>query len=127
MKKIKILAVNDERFFIALLEFNILAQGLPIILDKATNGEEAVAKIKEGNEYDAILMNLEMPAMNGWQATKEIRALGITTPIIAWSAHDKESTIEGCLEVGMNDYIEINVMDTLQVVLETLRTLGSVS
>lgn len=119
----RILAVNDYEFFLEFLGQHIENSNLPIFLDKAIDGKEAVEKAKK-EKYDAILMNLEMPIKDGWQATKEIRALGITTPIIAWSCHDKYSVFEGCIEVGMNDYAEIGIDHFLKEIFNALERVG---
>lgn len=83
-----------------------------IIVEEAENGEEAVIKIKsqvDGNLtlYDAILMDIEMPKMDGYQATKAIRNIPgcEELPIIAMTAHALHRDREKCTEAGMNDYV----------------------
>ena len=124
MKITKVLAVNDLECFLHFLEFAIKNQRVPIQLEMAFNGQQAIDRLTEGATYDAILMNLEMPGKDGWQATQEIRALGVSTPIIAWSCHDKDWLVDGCINVGMNDYIEIEVRGILKGVLEALDRVG---
>ena len=124
MKLTKILAVNDEKFFLSLLDLCIGDKGAPIQLDQAVDGEEVIEKINKGTQYDAILMNLEMPIKNGWQTTEEIRDLGITTPIIAWSAHEKQYVFERCKDVGMDDYVEIDGRTLVDDILEALQRVG---
>ena len=77
--------------------------------DVANNGNEAVTKVKE-NEYAAILMDVQMHGMNGFEATREIRAYEeqlaknrIT--IIGMTAHALAGDREKCIEAGMDDYI----------------------
>lgn len=70
------------------------------------NGQKAVEKIKKGSEYRAIIMNYLMPVMDGIQATKQIRALGCTAPIIGWSALPRREKAIDCLEAGMDSYLE---------------------
>ena len=123
MKPLKILAVNDIYIFPRMLEFIIRDKNMPISLDKASNGRIAVQKAK-AEKYDAILMNLEMPVMNGWQATKAIRAFDKTTPIIAWSAHKKEHALKVCMDIGMNDYAKIDIDHFLKEVLDALERVG---
>lgn len=124
MKTIHLLAANDMPFFLGLLELCIGDKGAPIQLDQVINGKEVMEKIKKGNQYDAILMNLEMPIQDGWKTTKAVRELGISTPIIAWSVHEKKDAFSGCKAVGMNDYIEINSSRLLEDVLEALERVG---
>ncbi|WP_291862476.1 PAS domain-containing hybrid sensor histidine kinase/response regulator, partial [Marinilabilia sp.] len=70
------------------------------------NGAEAVALIVKKHEaFDAILMDIQMPVLNGLDATRELRKAGISTPIIAMTANVLKGDREACLEAGMNDYI----------------------
>ncbi len=72
---------------------------------EAENGCEAV-EILEKESYDIILMDIQMPGMDGIEATKIIRnKLKIQTPIIALSADAFKTKIEACMAIGMNDYI----------------------
>ncbi|WP_372369001.1 response regulator [Candidatus Uabimicrobium sp. HlEnr_7] len=73
-------------------------------IDIANNGKEAVAKIQQKN-YDIVLMDISMPKMNGLDATREIRRLGFSMPIIALTAHVMMKEREKGLSAGMNDYI----------------------
>lgn len=71
----------------------------------AENGRIAVLKVQE-KEFDVILMDLQMPEMDGYQATQFIRTkLNNNTPIIALTAHSLIGEKEKCIAVGMNDYI----------------------
>lgn len=71
----------------------------------ANNGQEAVDLLLEGKDFDLILMDVQMPVLNGLDATKMIRSKGINTPIIAMTANVLKGDREICLEAGMNDYI----------------------
>jgi PAS domain S-box-containing protein len=70
----------------------------------AHNGKEAVKMVQE-NTYDFILMDLQMPEMDGFEATKKIREMQITTPIFALTANVNADARSKVLESGMNDYI----------------------
>jgi two-component system sensor histidine kinase/response regulator len=83
------------------------------ILEKAgihvtvvSNGEAAVNAVKN-NPIDAVLMDIQMPGMNGYEATRRIRRLnqGTSIPIIAMTAHAMKGDEEKCLEAGMDGYI----------------------
>jgi PAS domain S-box-containing protein len=81
-------------------------------VDLAANGAEALAMAyrldKNPEEWDLILMDVQMPVMDGLTATRAIRVLGgraATIPIIALTAHAFESEIRQCREAGMNDHI----------------------
>jgi len=74
-------------------------------VDVASNGLEAVEMVQAGS-YDAVLMDVQMPKMDGYQATHRIRELGYTDlPIIALTAHAIQGYREECLAAGMNDYV----------------------
>lgn len=65
----------------------------------------AALHLLESQKYDVILMDINMPIINGFDTTKRIRSLGITTPIIALTAFDKEEIKEQVFASGMNDII----------------------
>lgn len=92
----------------------------------ACNGVEAVQMSAEADRYDLILMDLEMPEMDGLTATREIRqreaAGGTRIPIIAMTAHDAEKDIQSCFDAGMQAHIGKPVRaETLNAALENLR------
>lgn len=81
------------------------------------NGEEAVEKAA-GASFDIILMDLQMPVMDGFSATKKIRETNEDIPIIALTAHATKTYEEKCRKANMNDYITkpINWDDLLAVI-----------
>ncbi len=73
----------------------------------AANGVEAVAKWRE-EKFDLVLMDVQMPELDGFEATRSIRDYernGARTPIIAMTAHAMTGDRERCLEAGMDDYV----------------------
>jgi CheY-like chemotaxis protein len=86
--------------------FRILTE-LGFQTDAVSNGKEAVEKIKNSN-FAAVLMDVQMPELNGMEATRLIRNLQNSqrnVPIIALTAHALKGDKEKCLEAGMNDFI----------------------
>lgn len=77
-------------------------------LDIAENGKVAVEKVNQNN-YDLILMDIQMPIMDGYEAARYIRDMSDKnkqkTPIIALTAHASHAEAEKCLNIGMNAYI----------------------
>ncbi len=73
-------------------------------VDCAMNGEEGVEKATHG-DYDLVLMDVQMPVMDGHEATKVLRGQGFTKPIIALTAHAMKEDRDRCLSIGFNDYL----------------------
>ena len=99
-----ILIAEDDEFNRVVTKQMLLDTGLE--LDFALNGQEAVEKARLF-KYDLILMDLQMPIMDGFQACKAIRQLSgyAATPILATTANAFVEDRKECLEAGMNDHI----------------------
>jgi CheY-like chemotaxis protein len=97
-----------------------LVERAGLIADVVSNGEEAVRAARE-RRYELILMDCQMPQMDGFEATARVRELEGTvrrTPIVAMTAHANQGDRERCLDAGMDDYISKPVkMDELTAVL----------
>ncbi len=75
-------------------------------IDVANNGREAVAMLEQGHQYHLIIMDLQMPKMDGFQATTYIRKkLKNNTPIIAMTASALRNEKIKCFDLGMNEYL----------------------
>lgn len=87
-------------------------------IDKARDGVEAVDMAARAG-YDLILMDCQMPRMDGYEATRQLRSLGVRSPIVAMTAHALSGDREKCLEAGMDDYLtKPVVIDALAACLE---------
>ena len=111
IKNIKVLVVED----IALnrLLMNTILDEFGFEHDVASNGKIAIEKLQH-NTYDIILMDLQMPEMNGFEATEYIRnIMNSKIPIVALTADVTTVDLAKCRSVGMNDYLSKPVDDRL--------------
>lgn len=113
----KVLVAEDNQLNIMVIKQFLNKWGLDF--DIALDGQQALDAI-EAKEYDLILMDLQMPVMNGYQATKMIRAKGgryINMPILALTASTTISVRQEAQNAGMDDYImkPFNPKDLYQV------------
>ncbi|MCP4438992.1 MAG: response regulator [Aureispira sp.] len=116
----KVCKQSNYKALILLVEDNLINQkvtkhilkkaGFEVVL--ADNGQDAIDKFKQPNEQniDLVIMDIQMPVLDGLSATKTIRAYEKTqkltpTPILAFTAHATKEDMERCLDVGCNDYI----------------------
>ncbi|MCX6180807.1 MAG: ATP-binding protein [Bacteroidetes bacterium] len=105
LNNLSILLVEDNAFNQLVAVDTLKDASEKIEIDVADNGLIAIQKLKV-KTYDLILMDIQMPEMDGHTATKTIReVLQISTPIIAMTAHASSKEIETCFENGMNEYV----------------------
>lgn len=113
----KVLAVDDMEINLRLLTTWLKNTNLQLTL--AFSGADAVLQCKE-HEFDLILMDVQMPHMDGLEATKQIRQteLNLGTPIIAVTAHAFKEEQDKLLASGMDDYLPkpINLSDLLDLI-----------
>jgi len=98
----KILVVEDNRINQIVTQKILEKKNVTTFL--ANNGQEAVVKVKD-EKFDLVLMDINMPILNGIDATKQIRAFNKTMPIIALTAVEVEEMRQKIYDAGMNDII----------------------
>jgi len=95
----------------------------------ASNGKKALAALEE-RSYDLVLMDVQMPEMNGWEATQAIREkerrTGLHIPIVAMTAHAMKGDEEKCLAAGMDSYLTKPIRSqNLLLILDEITKKGS--
>ncbi|QDG53882.1 response regulator [Persicimonas caeni] len=103
---LRVLVAEDDRVNRRLVESVLEKKGHQITF--AENGREAVETFEPG-AFDIVLMDVRMPELDGFEATRQIRAneqsSGTHTPIVAMTAHAMKGDRERCLQAGMDDYV----------------------
>jgi PAS domain S-box-containing protein len=103
LKGLRILAVEDNELNRMVLQ--VILKKCEVVVTIAHNGQEAIKLIQE-QEFDLVLMDVQMPIVDGLEATKYIREeLKLSTPIIGLSANAMREEVEICKQAGMNDYL----------------------
>ena len=98
----KVLVVEDAQGCQILAQRILKRYGLEVVI--AEDGNEAVEKTLQ-ESFDLILMDIQMPVLNGLEATKQLREEGITTPIAALTAYAMPENRDKCMAAGCDDYI----------------------
>jgi len=102
----RVLIVEDGLDNQRLISFLLKKEGMQVEL--ADNGkigfERAMAALESGQPYDFVLMDMQMPVMDGYTATRKLRDAGYPGPIIALTAHAMKNDMEKCLGAGCNAY-----------------------
>jgi len=98
----RVLVAEDVATNQMLAKLLLEKMGLEVIV--VGDGKEAV-QMARAEEFDLILMDMQMPYMNGYEATRILREDGLSTPIIALTAHAMDGDEEKCLDAGCDDYL----------------------
>jgi len=101
---VKVLIVDDSAFMRNTLSSMIASDPDLEVIGIARDGIEAIDKVAS-LQPDIVTMDIEMPSMNGYEATKAIRKEGLKTPIIALTAYAMKGDDEECFAAGCDDYI----------------------
>ncbi|MEO6632406.1 MAG: response regulator, partial [Mucilaginibacter sp.] len=101
----KVLIVDDDMRNIFALSSAL--QGYDMIVEVAGDGQEAIDKLEAANDIDIVLMDIMMPVMDGYEATRYIRRQNkwARLPVIALTAKAMMDDREKCIAAGANDYI----------------------
>ena len=103
----KVLLVDDTQEIRRLFSYMLSKMGLDVTT--ATNGREAIEEIHEaeglGTPYDLVLMDMQMPVMDGYEATRYLRSQNYQIPVIAITAHTLITDREKCIAAGCSDYL----------------------
>jgi CheY-like chemotaxis protein len=120
--KKRVLVAEDNPINQRIIEFQLKKMGLEV--DIVPNGKEAIAKYCSTN-YDLIILDIQMPVMDGYQAAKKIRELedasALHTPIIALTANAMKGDRELYISAGMDEYISKPF--TYEILLKTINAL----
>ena len=125
--KVRLLVAEDDQTIRQILGTMLQRSGYET--DFAENGQ-SVVEMWENGKYDLILMDVQMPLMNGFEAAAAIREIERTRgghiPIIAMTAHAFKEDKQRCLDAGMDTYISksIDFARTRQVIRETLENVS---
>lgn len=102
LKGVEVLAVDDSPDNLAILRVFLESAGAKV--DFSSNGEEAIKKVTS-KYYDIVLMDIQMPHMDGYEATKRLRSQGYDRPIIALTAYALKEERNRCLQAGCSDHM----------------------
>jgi PAS domain S-box-containing protein len=110
----RVLVAEDTATNQMLIKRLLTRVGIEVVI--VADGKAAVKEAMD-NEFDVILMDIQMPIMSGLTATKTLRDKGFVTPIVALTAHAMKGDDEKCLKAGCNDYLSkpVNVTKLMSI------------
>jgi CheY-like chemotaxis protein len=117
---LRVLAAEDVEVNRLVLESQLRHEGAHVVF--AHDGQDAVARVAQAgpNGYDAVLMDVQMPVMDGLEATRQIRQLAPDLPVIGLTAHALADERDRCLAAGMVERV-VKPVDLDQLVAALLR------
>jgi YesN/AraC family two-component response regulator len=103
LQTIKILFVEDEADLVTIISDTL--QKLKANFETAENGEIALQKFKDIDDFDLIVTDINMPVMNGLELIKHIKEIRPEMPVIIMSAHTEPEYIKSAEELGVDNYL----------------------
>ena len=98
----RVLLAEDSQINLSL--FKIILERVGLQVDLAADGQQAV-EMACAQKYDLILMDVQMPVLDGLEASRLLRMKGLTTPVIALTAHAANHDRKSCLEAGCDGFL----------------------
>jgi CheY-like chemotaxis protein len=103
----RILVTDDNEANQRLIGLRLIQAGAEVVM--ALNGQEALDRVGEaaetGRPLDAVIIDMQMPVLDGYEAVRRLRAGGFTAPIVAVTAFAMSEDREECLRLGCDDFI----------------------
>ncbi len=103
----RILVTDDNEANQQLIGLRLIGAGAEVVT--ALNGKEALDRVREaaeaGRPFDAVIMDMQMPVLDGYEAVRQLRAGGFTAPIVAVTAYAMSDDREECLGLGCDDFV----------------------
>ncbi|NNE94345.1 MAG: response regulator [Verrucomicrobiales bacterium] len=105
MSEAKILIADDGKVMRVVLAASLKKNGYEVV--EAENGQEAVDRLREHGDFDLVVLDIQMPELDGISALKEIRKSHsrVELPVIMATANDQEEDVVQAFELGANDFI----------------------
>jgi DNA-binding NarL/FixJ family response regulator len=100
----RILVAEDDESFLEAIELLLEQDERFAVAGRARNGRAAVDLVKR-RDFDAVVMDIDMPVLDGVEATRLLRAAAPELPIVAVSGHDYEERVLEIRSAGANDYV----------------------
>ena len=133
LEGLNLLLVEDGPDNQRLIRFLLEKAGAQVTLasDGAEGLREAQRAWQKDDPFDVVLMDMQMPVMDGYEATRELRTLGYPLPILALTAHAMKGELERCLEAGCDSYLskpinrELLINEIVQYAKRSLQQIAS--
>ena len=97
-RRLRVLAVDDN--FDSRMVVSLFLKRLGHDYDTADSGRRAIELVNGPKPFDLVLMDMQMPEMDGYEATTKLRAMGYKKPIVALTAHAMRDELDRCLKAG---------------------------